>query len=64
MDRGIDDFIDPCNPELWDVMERDDHWDHWDDDNHHDDREADLWSILMSSSVDSVSFAFLSCYES
>jgi len=64
MDRGIDDFVDPCSTELWDVMEGDDHWDHWDDDDHwdhwddddhhddHNDNPYDLWNILMSSSVD------------
>merc|ERR1711990_1401964 len=36
MDRGIDDFVDPCSYELWEVMEGDDHWDHWDDDDHWD----------------------------
>ena len=85
MDRGIDDFVDPCSTELWDVMEGDDHWDHWDDDDHwdhwddddhwdhwddddhhddHNDNPYDLWNILMSSSVDGVSFEFLSCYKS
>ena len=54
MDRGIDDFVDPCSTELWDIMERDDH---------HDDHHEDLWSILMSSSVGSVSFAFESSYD-
>merc|ERR1711990_995914 len=60
MDRGIDDFVDPCSYELWEVMEGDDHWDHWDDDDHwndddhhddHNDNPYDLWNILMSSSV-------------
>ena len=67
MDRGIDDFVNPCSTELWEVMERDDNWDHWDDDDHnddHNDNPYDLWNILMSSSVDGVSFAFLSCYKS
>ena len=60
MDRGIDDFTHPCFDDLWEVMERDDHWD---DDGHHDDHHEDLWSILMSSSVGSVSFAFESSYD-
>jgi len=44
MDRGIDDFVNPCSTELWELMERDDH---------HDDHQVNLWSILMSSSVGS-----------
>ena len=47
----------------------DDHWDddHWDDDHWDDDhREGPLalWNILMETSVDGVSFAFQSRYES
>ena len=56
MDRGIEDFVNPCSTELWEVMERDDHWDD-------DDHQVNLWSILMSSSVGSVSFAFESSYD-
>jgi len=68
MDRGIDDFVNPCSTELWEVMERDDNWDHWDDDDHnddHNDNPYDLWNILMSSSVDSCQEAkwYLSNYR-
>ena len=49
MDRGIDDFVDPCSAEMWAVP----------NDNHRDDGNdgaGQLWTILMSSSVDNVSF--------
>ena len=61
MDKRIDDFVDPCSAEIWEEP-RDEyhHYDHHDD--HRDDGNdgPDLWTILMSSSVDSVSCAFKS----
>ena len=59
MDQSIDDWVDPCSAEIWDEYQpRDEyhHYDHHDDhqDDHHDDDH--LWAILMSSSVDNVSF--------
>ena len=62
MDKSIDDWVDPCSAEIWEEP-RDEyhHYDHHDD--HHDDHRDDgndgagqLWTILMSSSVDNVSF--------
>ena len=52
MDGGIDNFDGACSTRLWEPSE-------WGDEDHHED----LWSILMSSSIDSVSFAFDSSYD-
>ena len=58
MDGGIDNFFDPCNLKVWAPSEWGDDQDH-----HHDDHHENLWGILMSSSVGSVSYAFESCYD-
>jgi len=71
MDKSIDDLVDPCTAEIWEEPRDeyhhydhhdDHHYDHHDDHHydHHDDHHDDLWTILMTSSVDNVSCAFKS----
>ena len=59
MDKGINDWVDPCSAEIWEEPR-----DHRDDD-HRDDGDdglGEFWTKLMSN--DKVSFAFESCYDS
>ena len=64
MDRGIDDFVDPCSTELWDVMEGGDHWDHWDDDDHHWEDNDHHWDHNDHDWNQNFAFAGLGCKQS
>ena len=68
--HGYDEWEEACHV----IQEDNDHWDddHWDDDHwdgdHWDDDHGEgplaLWNTLMETSVDEVSFAFESYFES